>query len=64
MAVLKVRCTKCGFLIPTGMDMSYEEFKSVTYMTHIIKCPQCGQERKWTVDDVERSVFGKMPPKA
>ena len=58
MPLLKVRCMKCGFLVPTGMVMTYEEFKSVTYMTHTIKCTQCGHERKWTVDDVDRSVFG------
>jgi len=63
MPLLKVRCTKCGFLIPTGMDMSLEEFKNVTYMTHTIKCPQCGSDRRWTVDDVDRSVFVTPPEK-
>jgi hypothetical protein len=48
-------------MIPTGMNMDYDEFKSVTYMTHTIKCPQCGQERNWTVDDVDRSVFATPP---
>ncbi len=64
MPLLKVPCTKCGFLIPTGMEMSYEDFKSVTYMTRTIKCTQCGQERKWTMDDVDRSVFGASSKKS
>jgi hypothetical protein len=40
------------------MDMSYEDFKSVTYITRTIKCPKCQTERKWTMDDVDRTVFG------
>jgi RNase P subunit RPR2 len=57
MPMLSVRCAKCKTVIPTGVDMSYDTFRNATLTTHNIRCPSCGHQQRWTIDDVDRSVF-------
>ena len=44
-------------MISTGMDMSYETFRSATLADHVIECPNCDHTQTWTVDEVDKSVF-------
>lgn len=60
MALLKIRCEKCGAVISTGMDMSYEAFRAATLMEHVVECPACDHVQTWTVDDVDKSVFAQF----
>ncbi len=57
MPILKIRCEKCGSVISTGMDISYETFRSATLTEHAIECPNCDHTQTWTVDEVDKSVF-------
>jgi ribosomal protein S27E len=57
MPLLKIRCQKCGAVISTGMDMSYETYRSATLTDHVIECPNCDHTQAWTVDDIDKSVF-------
>ena len=59
MPILSVRCAKCKKLIPTGLEMDYETFKSQTYFDRTIECPVCEGIQTWNLDDVDRSVFTK-----
>jgi ribosomal protein S27E len=60
MPMLKIRCQKCSAVISTGMDMSYEAFRSATLMEHVVECPACDHTQTWTVDDVDKSVFAQF----
>ena len=55
--MLSVRCAKCKAVIPTGVEMSYDAFRNATLTTHTVRCPSCGNHQRWTIDDVDRSVF-------
>jgi len=55
--MLSVRCGKCNAVIPTGMVMSYEAFRSATFQHQTVECPNCENIQTWTLDDVDRSVF-------
>jgi DNA-directed RNA polymerase subunit RPC12/RpoP len=55
MPMLSVKCAKCSKMIPTGIEMT---FKSATYTTLTVECPNCENLQTWTLDDVDRSVFG------
>ena len=57
MPMLKVRCAKCRSVISTGIEMTYEAFREATLMTRTSECPNCKHLQKWTLDDVDRSVF-------
>ena len=58
MPMLSIRCAKCWKPVPTGIDMTLEAFKSATYTTLTVECPNCENLQTWTLDDVDRSVFG------
>jgi len=57
MPMLSVRCVKCKKMIPTGMEMTLEAFKSATVTTLTVECPNCENLQAWNLDDVDRSVF-------
>ena len=59
MPMLKVRCAQCHKWIPTGLDMDYEAYRSLTYTDRTIECPNCEYLQAWNLDDVDRSVFVK-----
>jgi DNA-directed RNA polymerase subunit RPC12/RpoP len=56
--MLMVRCAQCRQLIPTGLDVSLETFRDLTYTERTAECPHCDHTQVWTLDDVDRSVFG------
>lgn len=56
MAILKVRCSKCRAVVPTGVDMSYETFRAATLIKRTTECPKCGNQQVWTLDDVDRTA--------
>jgi len=58
MPMLSVQCVKCKKMIPTGMEMTREAFKSATVTTLTVECPNCENLQTWNLDDVDRSVFG------
>ena len=62
MPMLLVRCERCKRAIPTGIDVTYETFKDMTYTEHVLECPVCEKTQTWNLDDVDRSVF-KAPGK-
>ena len=57
MPMLTIMCGKCNAVIHTGVEMSYEAFRSATFTTRTAECPNCESVRTWTLDDVDRSVF-------
>ena len=57
MPMLSVRCETCKKLIPTGMVMSYEDFRDLTFTERTIECPNCENIQVWNLDDVDLSVF-------
>lgn len=61
MPMLKVRCVNCAKMMPTGLDLTSEEFKELTYSARQVQCRECGERQTWTMDDVDLSVFGKLP---
>lgn len=61
MPMLSVRCVRCKRLVPTGINVTYETFKDMTYTEHVLECPSCEKVQTWNLDDVDRSIFG--PPK-
>ena len=58
MPLLRVRCARCKNLVPTGIEMTLEAFKSATFTTLTVECAHCEHVQTWTLDDVDRSVFG------
>ncbi len=64
MPMLKVKCKVCGAMIPTGMDLSREQFLDLTYTDRSVECPVCEGLQSWGMQDVDMSVFGKPPPKS
>ena len=56
--MLVVRCVGCQQLVQTGISVSYETFKDMTYTEHVLECPNCEKVQTWNLDDVDRSVFG------
>lgn len=63
MPVLSVRCEMCRKLIPTGLDLDYEAFRSLTYTERTIECPNCESLQVWNLDDVDLSVFPERKTK-
>lgn len=57
MAMLRVRCQRCGEWTPTGIEMSLETFLAATNRTLITHCRHCNNAQAWTLDDVDRSAF-------
>jgi hypothetical protein len=62
MAMLRVRCQRCSDWIATGTRMDLETFRVSTNMTRVAQCPKCDNTQSWTLDDVDRSVFGEPQP--
>jgi phage FluMu protein Com len=63
MPILSIRCAKCKKLVPTGIDMTLAAFKSATFTTLTVECPNCENLQTWNLDDVDRSVFGTDKPR-
>ena len=59
MPMLKVRCKVCNVMIPTGLDISHEEYKDLTYTDRTVECPVCDSMQTWGMNDVDVSVFKK-----
>ena len=57
MPMLRVRCTQCAKLIPTGLNVDYEGLIDLTHTVRTTKCPNCASVQKWNLDDVDRSEF-------
>jgi endogenous inhibitor of DNA gyrase (YacG/DUF329 family) len=57
MSKLKVKCETCGHMVDTGIDVSREEFMSMTMVDRSIECPNCETILAWNLDDVDVSVF-------
>ena len=58
MAMLRVRCERCREWIATGTRMDLETFRNSTNTTRTTQCAKCQNTQAWTLDDVDRSVFG------
>jgi endogenous inhibitor of DNA gyrase (YacG/DUF329 family) len=58
MPILLVRCVQCRRAVPTGINVTYETFKDMTYTERVLECPVCEKTQTWNLDDVDRSVFG------
>lgn len=58
MPMLSIRCARCKKMVPTGIDMTLEAFKAATFTTLTVECTNCENLQTWTLDDVDRSVFG------
>ena len=54
MPMLKIRCVKCAWMIPTGLDVDFETFDSLTYTERTAECSNCEAVQIWTLDDVDR----------
>lgn len=63
MPMLSIKCARCKKMIPTGIEMTREAYKSATYTTLTVECPNCENLQTWTLDDVDRSVFGADKPR-
>jgi DNA-directed RNA polymerase subunit RPC12/RpoP len=61
MAILKVKCSKCSAVVSTGVDMSYETFRSATLIKRTTECPKCGNKQVWTLDDVDKRASFEAP---
>jgi hypothetical protein len=57
MPMLNVRCQACSKLIPTGIDVDYETFRSLTFTERTVECANCESIQIWNLDDVDLSVF-------
>ena len=56
--MLSVQCVRCKRAVPTGINVTYETFRDMTYTEHVLECPVCETTQTWNLDDVDRSVFG------
>ena len=63
MPMLIIRCERCKKLVPTGINVTFETFKDMTYTEHVLECPNCEEVQTWNLDDVDRSVFGLQAKK-
>jgi hypothetical protein len=59
MPMLWVHCVKCKRNIPTGLDVDYDTFQSLTHTERTLECPLCDELQVWNLDDVDKSVFKK-----
>jgi hypothetical protein len=59
MPMLWVHCSKCKRRIPTGFDVDYDTFQSLTHTERSLSCPICDELQVWELDDVDKSVFKK-----
>lgn len=57
MPALRIRCTRCKKMIPTGLDVDLETFRNLTQTERTLECPYCEETQIWHLDDVDRSVF-------
>ena len=62
MPMLSVRCVACKRIVPTGFNVDYDTFQSMTYTEYVLECPICEKTQTWKLDDVDRSIFG-LPKK-
>jgi hypothetical protein len=58
MPMLVVRCVGCKRPVPTGINVTLETFKDMTYTEYVLECPVCEKVQTWNLDDVDRSIFG------
>jgi hypothetical protein len=43
--------------MPTGIDVDYETFRSLTFTERTVECANCESIQIWNLDDVDLSVF-------
>lgn len=57
MPMINVRCQACGKPIPTGIDVDYETFRSLTFTERSVEYANRETVQIWNLDDVDLSVF-------
>ena len=51
MGVVMIRCPQTGRDIPTGIEMSGEQFNAAPVFFSRVQCPVCDREHEWFAKD-------------
>ena len=51
MAALMVTCPITGRVVPTGIEIEAEDFRTLPRIAAPVYCPACGEKHFWTRDD-------------
>jgi len=63
MGAIVIRCPTTNQLVPVGIEMDNDSFKSLPNIAATpVRCPLCGQEHAWSKDDAILDTTGRPAP--
>jgi hypothetical protein len=62
MGAIMIRCPTKNELVAVGIDTDKDSFAGLPNVAATpLRCPLCGQEHNWTIDDAVLETTGRPP---